>query len=31
MRVNMSKEEMAAQQKAAMAMFSRGEHPGKDK
>jgi uncharacterized glyoxalase superfamily protein PhnB len=31
MRVNMSKEEMAAKQKAAMAMFSRGEHPGKDK
>jgi hypothetical protein len=26
----MSKEEMAAKQKAAMAMFSRGEHPVKN-
>jgi len=30
MRVNMSKEEMAAKQKEAMAMFSRGEHPVKN-
>ncbi len=30
MRVSMSKEEMAAKQKEAMAMFSRGEHPVKN-
>jgi len=30
MRVDMSKEEMAAKQKEAMAMFQKEEHPGKE-